>query len=54
MLALVLLDNYRRLLRENEYAASRDNARLRAERGKRDRHLTRQRWACYEFRGRQR
>ncbi|WP_176611851.1 hypothetical protein [Actinomadura sp. WMMB 499] len=46
------LDSYQRLLRENTYAASRTDARLRADREATKKEITRHLRATYQFRGR--
>ncbi|WP_436789745.1 ribosome small subunit-dependent GTPase A [Yinghuangia sp. YIM S10712] len=48
------LDSYQKLLRENAYAASRTDARLRADRGAVKKDITRHLRATYQFRERQR
>ncbi|NUU22874.1 MAG: ribosome small subunit-dependent GTPase A [Streptomycetaceae bacterium] len=48
------LDSYHKLLRENAYAASRTDARLRADRGADKKDITRHLRATYQFRERQR
>ncbi|MFD6098099.1 ribosome small subunit-dependent GTPase A [Nocardiopsis flavescens] len=48
------LDGYRRLLRENDHAASRTDERLRADRETTRKDITRHLRATYRFRGRQR
>ncbi|MFF5336065.1 ribosome small subunit-dependent GTPase A [Streptomyces sp. NPDC013181] len=48
------LDSYRRLLRENAYAASRTDARLRTDREAARKDITRHLRATYQFRERQR
>ncbi|WP_106400886.1 ribosome small subunit-dependent GTPase A [Actinocorallia populi] len=47
------LDSYQRLLRENDYAASRTDARLRADREATKKEITRHLRATYRFRGNQ-
>ncbi|GAA2277960.1 ribosome small subunit-dependent GTPase A [Nonomuraea roseoviolacea subsp. roseoviolacea] len=47
------LDNYRKLQRENAYAASRTDARLRGERANRQKAITSHLRATYKFRDRQ-
>ncbi|MGW5265922.1 ribosome small subunit-dependent GTPase A [Microbispora sp. NPDC004025] len=47
------LDSYRKLRRENAWAASRTDARLRAERGDRQKAITSHLRATYKFRDRQ-
>ncbi|GAA0961371.1 ribosome small subunit-dependent GTPase A [Actinocorallia libanotica] len=47
------LDSYQRLLRENDYAASRTDARLRADREATKKGITRHLRATYQFRERQ-
>ncbi|MGH3392100.1 MAG: ribosome small subunit-dependent GTPase A [Actinomadura sp.] len=46
------MDSYRKLLRENEWAASREDARLRAERGRRNREISRSVRQSYKIKGR--
>lgn len=46
------LDSYHRLQRENEYAASRSDASLRAERERRRKHISRMQRAMYRSDGR--
>lgn len=46
------LDSYRKLQRENAWAASRTDARLRTERDDRQKAITRHLRATYRFRGR--
>lgn len=46
------LDSYRKLLRESAWAASREDARLRAERDKQRKAITRHLRATYKFRDR--
>jgi ribosome biogenesis GTPase len=47
------LDSYRRLLRENAWAVSRSDARLRAERENSKKAITQHLRATYKFRDRQ-
>ena len=48
------LDSYRKLLRENEWIASREDARLRAERTDRHKRISRSLRQRYRFEGRKR
>ncbi|GLZ03348.1 putative ribosome biogenesis GTPase RsgA [Actinomadura sp. NBRC 104412] len=48
------LDAYRKLLRENAWAASRGDARLRAERSRRRREITRSLRQSYQIKGKRR
>ncbi|MFC6937364.1 hypothetical protein ACFQHO_48540 [Actinomadura yumaensis] len=48
------LDSYRKLVRENEWIASRGDARLRSERANRWKAISRSQRQMYKLRGRDR